>query len=422
MSDIHPVRTIAVFADTDSRWKWALGLARRLNPSAAITGYQFVGADLPSQRQLAVAGIAASSIHVVSAGELLAALTAQPVDVLVIALPGGGVQATLHALAKAHLPRRPVVVTGYVGVVYERIVEGLLLRLGADVIAVNSPADLDTFTHTLTGLGVDAGSLALTRLPFLRGSRAVKREGFTLTFAGQPGVPGSKAHRRYLIERLVAHAEQHPRREVIVKLRNLPGEQATHSEPYPYDELIRALGGARPKNLKVYGGDMGKALNRTDLLVTVSSTAAVEAMHRGIPTAVLTDFGIRESLGNSYFIGSGCLTSFDDLDRGMLPEVNPTWARRHGLQSDLDPLPERVAELAAQAELPPVQPYYTLSNAKAVLPSLLAGYGVGTDGKPLPVPLSAATGLRKVVRRSARNMYRQGSEVVAPVLRKLASL
>ena len=73
----------------------------------------------------------------------------------------------LHLLAAAELPNRPLVVTGYVGVVYEKVVEGLLLRAGADVIAANSPADLDRFQSVLTGAGVDPGCLALTRLPFL---------------------------------------------------------------------------------------------------------------------------------------------------------------------------------------------------------------------------------------------------------------
>jgi hypothetical protein len=414
---------VAVLADTDSRWKWGLGLARRLNPAAAVTGYQFAGSDIPSQRQLAEAGISADAVAVVSAGELLTALAAKPADVLVVSLPGGGVQAILHLLAAAELERRPLVLTGYVGVVYERITEGLLLRAGADLIAANSPADLDEFRSTFTGLGLPTDSLTLTRLPFLRPNGPRTSSRYTVTFAGQPGVPNTRWHRRYLVERLAEHAQRYPERDVLIKLRNLPGEQATHVEQFPYDELVRGLGPDRPKNLKLVGGDMGKVLNRTDLLVTVSSTAAVEAIHRGIATAALTDFGIRESLGNAYFIGSGCLASFDDLDAGAEPTADATWARRHGLGSEHDPLPQRVAEVLSSGPLPPLTPYYTLSNSKAFLPGLLANYGVGTDGKPLGFLVgNAPSGLRKAVRRSARNMYRQGSQVVAPVLRRLASL
>ncbi|MCE1173911.1 MAG: hypothetical protein LWW77_04790 [Propionibacteriales bacterium] len=422
---IEPERrigSVAVLADTDSRWKWGLGLARRLNPED-IFGFQFAGADLPSERQLAEVSIAAEAITEVSTSDLLAALAARPVDVLVISLPGGGVQSILQLLAANPLPRRPLIITGYVGVVYERITEGLLLRVGADVIAANCPHDLTQFSHTLTGLGLDPSPLTLTRLPFLRGAAvSAPRDRFTVTFAGQPTVPASRPQRRYLVERLAEHARRHPDRDVVIKLRSMPGERATHTEPYPYDELVRALGSARPANLKVVGGDMGRMLNRTDLLITVSSTAAVEAIHRGIPTALLTDFGVREGLGNTYFIGSGCLTSFDQLDAGLLPQADTAWAHDHGLGTDDDPLPARVAELVAAGDLPPVRPYYTVSNAQAFLPALLADYGVGTDGRPLPQLSLAPGSVRRAVRRGARNMYRQGTEVVAPMLRRWAAL
>lgn len=414
---------MAVLADTDSRWKWGLGLARRLNPLAVVTGYQFAGADLPSQRQLAEAGISADAVTVVSAGELVDALAQRPVDVLIVSMPGGGVQAMLHLIAAAELPKRPLVVVGYVGVVYERIIEGLLLRGGADVVAANSPADLERFRTVYAGVGIPPESLALTRLPFLRENGPRSNPRFTVTFAGQPGVPNTRWYRRYLVERLAEHATQHPERDVLIKLRSLPGEQAAHTELFPYDEIVRGLGAERPANLKLVGGDMGKALNRTDLLVTVSSTAAVEAIHRGIPTALLTDFGIKENLGNAYFIGSGCLASFDEIDAGAAPVADPVWARAHGLGVNSDPLPERVAELLSAGPLPPLRPFFTLSNGKAFLPGLLASYGVGTDGLPLPfLTGNAPKGLRNAVRKSARNMYRHGSQVVAPALRKLASL
>ena len=41
--------------------------------------------------------------------------------------------------------KRPVVVTGYVGVVYEKLADGLLLRHGADLVLANSRQDADRF-------------------------------------------------------------------------------------------------------------------------------------------------------------------------------------------------------------------------------------------------------------------------------------
>jgi hypothetical protein len=108
---------VAVLADTDSRWKWAVGLARRLHPAAVLSGYQLDSVSQPSARQLAAAGIEPELIRTVTPAGLVAALAEDTPDVLVIALPGGGCQAMLHLLAAAELPNRPLVVTGYVGVV-----------------------------------------------------------------------------------------------------------------------------------------------------------------------------------------------------------------------------------------------------------------------------------------------------------------
>lgn len=412
-----------MLADTDSRWKWAVQLARRLHPATTLTGFQLAPVMPPSERQLEAAGIDPDVVRSVTPAGLLAALATETPDVLIVALPGGGCQAILHLLAAVTLPRRPLVVTGYVGVVYEKIVEGLLMRSGADLIAANSPADYDRFRTVLSGAGADPSCLVLTRLPFL--GEAGPRGGgarFTVTFAGQPGVPATRWHRRYLVQRLAEHARNYPEREVLVKLRSLPGERVTHAEPYPYDELLRGLGAERPANLKVAVGDMGLVLAVTDLLVTVSSTAAVEAIHRGIPTAVLTDFGIRESLGNAHFLASGCLASFDELDAGAAPAPDPRWARRNGLGVSVDQLPARVAELLAAGPLPPLRPFYHRGNAGALLPGLLANYGVALDGSPLTAGEGIPSVLRTAVRSGARSMYRHGANVVAPALRRLAAL
>jgi len=415
-----PTLTVALLADTDSRWKWGSRLAARLGSEVELIGYQLWTHDLPSHRQLQEAGVRPERVRQLSPSGFLDALAADHPDVLIVAAPGGGCQAILQLLAAARLAPRPLVLTGYVGVVYENLVDGLLLRAGADLIGANSPADLEQFARVLTSVGARVDPLVRTQLPFLEDpSPHAPSARFTVTFAGQPGVPTSRAERQYLVQRLADHARRHPERDVLIKLRNLPGEVATHPEPYPYDELIRGLGSQRPANLKVIGGLMSRALSRTDLLVTVSSTAAVEAVHTGVPSAVLTDFGIRESLGNTYFLGSGLLTSFDELDRGLVPAVDQQWARQRGMRSLSDDLPTRVAQLLAEprAEL---RPFYSLTNASGFLPRLLAGYGVGPDGRPLPSRANSV--LRKAVRSGARGVYRHGTTVIGPALRRLAAL
>ncbi|WUD73565.1 hypothetical protein OG937_18690 [Streptomyces sp. NBC_00510] len=432
-STADPIR-VTVLADSDTRWKWGALTARRIAPEARLDARLLRGRATPTERQLAEVGIPADSMREVTAAQFLAGTSRDTTDVVVLSCVGGTVQAMLHGLARSWqgTPRRPVVVTGYVGVVYEKLADGLLLRAGADAVLANSAHDAQRFRDVYEGVGTDAGTVVETALPFLEG-KPYEPSGdrpFTVVFAVQPSVPDSRRDRTYLLRRAVDHARFHPEREVLVKLRSKPGEHTTHIEEQPYQKLVSKLD--PPKNLKLVYGHMGEVLDRTDLLVTVSSTAALESMHRGIPTAVLTDLGIREALGNHHFLGSGAYASWDQIDSGEVPRVHPEWARSQGIASDGDPfraVRERVTELVAAPVLPPLAPYYTTTTAPGYLPGVLARHGLDPKGEPLPGAATEPTepsplrrAVRDIARNSARAAYRQGVQRVAPVIRRWGQL
>ncbi|MFD7228789.1 DUF6716 putative glycosyltransferase [Streptomyces sp. NPDC059881] len=427
---------VAVLADSDTRWKWGALTARRIaEDEAELTGFLLRGRATPTARQLAEVGVDADELREVTGVEFLHAIRDEGYDLVVLALVGGAVQAMLHGLAALRLPRRPVLVTGYVGVVYEKLADGLLLRHGADVVLANSRHDADRFRAVYEGVGADASSVTEAALPFLGGAPYARQEGRdTVVFAVQPSVPESRADRTYLLRRLVEHARLHPSREVLLKLRSKPGEHTTHLEEVPYQKLADRLPGGLPPNFSLVYGHMGEVLDRTDLLVTVSSTAALEALHRRIPTAVLTDLGVREALGNHHFLGSGLLTSWDRLDGGHRPEPDEEWLARQGVAADgayetaFEEARKRVAELLSQPELPPVTPYYTPATAPGYLPGILARHRLAVDGTPLAgaAPAAEVTGVRRVVRDAvrgaARGAYRHGVQRVAPVIRRMGEL
>ncbi|MFE7892872.1 DUF6716 putative glycosyltransferase [Streptomyces sp. NPDC057412] len=436
-----PVRTTktrrtAVLADSDTRWKWGALTARRIAPEDAdlrLDGYLLRGRATPTARQLQETGAPADSLREVTAAEFLRAMEREPYDVLVLALVGGGVQAMLHGLRAVWKgrPGRPVVVTGHVGVVYEKLADGLLLRHGADLVLANSRQDAERFRAVYEGVGADASAVTEVALPFLGGApHTGEHEPYTVVFAAQPSVPGDRRDRAYLLDRLVRHARAHPEREVLLKLRSRPGEHTTHLEELPYQRLAR--GRDLPPNLRLVYGHMGEVLDRTDLLVTVSSTAALEALHRRVPTAVLTDLGVRESLGNHHFIGSGCLASWDQLDAGHRPEPDEEWLGRQGVAADgtyataFDHARDRVARLLDRpGGLPPLAPWYTPQTAPGYLPGVLARHHLGPDGLPLPGAPAAGTApgpVRRIVRRAARGAYRHGVQRVAPVIRRMGEL
>lgn len=437
-----------MLADSDTRWKWGALTARRIAPDSVLDGFLLRGRATPTPRQLAEVGVRADTLHEVTGVAFLREMeeragTAgrEPYDVVLLALVGGGVQAMLHGLGHAWrgVPKRPAVVTGYVGVVYEKLADGLLLRHGADVVLANSRHDAERFRDVYAGAGADATGVVECALPFLGGApyipAGLDERPFTVVFAVQPSVPDNRADRAYLLRRAVEHARLHPDREVLVKLRSKPGEHTTHIEELPYQKLAGRQPGGLPANCRLVQGNMGEVLDRTDLLVTVSSTAALEALHRRIPTAVLTDLGIREALGNHHFLGSGCLASWDELDAGRQPVADPAWCARQGVAADgayetaFDAVRERVAALTAAHRLPPIAPYYTPLTAPGYLPGVLARHGLDAAGAPLPGTADTAReegvlrrAAREFARDAARTAYRQGVQRVAPAIRRWGHL
>ncbi|WUJ31045.1 hypothetical protein OG917_21625 [Streptomyces sp. NBC_00388] len=430
------VLRVAVIADSDTRWKWGALTARRLSVGdTRLSGFLLRGRATPTPRQLAEvgAGVEEAAVQEVTGAEFLRAVERDGYDVIVLALVGGAVQAMLHGLAALTAPaRRPVVVTGYVGVVYEKLADGLLLRHGADVVLANSLHDAERFRAVYEGVGADASVVTGAALPFLGGAPYTGDTVKTVVFAAQPSVPASREGRHYLLRRLVEHARLHPGREVLLKLRSKPGEHTTHIEELPYQRLAERLPGGLPGNFRLVYGHMGEVLDRTDLLVTVSSTAALESLHRRIPTAVLTDLGIREALGNHHFLGSGCLASWDQLDSGLRPRADPAWLARQGVAAGgpssgggaydtaFDAVRERVARLLLDPRLPPITPYYTLTTAPGYLPGILARYRL--DAAPAAETGAVRRVVRDAVRDVARGAYRHGVQRVAPVIRRMGEL
>lgn len=443
-STSKPTR-IAVLADSDTRWKWGALTAARIAPGPSmetapredaqvgleLSGFLLRGRATPTARQLAEVGVRADSLREVTAVEFLRAMAEEEYDVLVLALVGGGVQAMLHGLRHVweSRERRPVVVTGYVGVVYEKLADGLLLRHGADLVLANSRQDAERFRAVYEGVGADASSVTEVALPFLGGAPYQgEHDPYTVVFAVQPSVPDTRKDRVYLLDRLIRHARLHPEREVLLKLRSKPGEHTTHIEEQPYQKLVQRLD--PPANFRLVYGNMGEVLDRTDLLVTISSTAALESLHRRIPTVVLTDLGIREVLGNHHFVGSGCLASWDQLDAGHRPVADEEWVARQGVATDgsyesaFDVARERIAKLLDSGPAP-LTPYYTPETAPGYLPGILARHHLGPDGSPLPgAPAHDREPgpVRQIVRRAARGAYRHGVQRVAPVIRRMGEL
>jgi len=260
------------------------------------------------------------------------------------------------ALASASSKKpRPVFVSGWVGIIFERITAGYLDRSGTDVIAVNSAYDLEHFHHAADRLGLPANNLLLTGLPFLSSSPQPAGTGpiRTVLFADQPTVPANAFERRYVYTKLIEYARAHPDREVLLKPRHRPEEDTFHRMKHHPADLLADV--ELPPNFRIDYTSIAEVLPEVDLLLTMSSTACLEAIDFGCRVALIFDLGVNERYGNQVFLESGLLRTFDQITADDIGAVAPAWRASYFEGRDRPPthiLVDRVEELLNSGERP----------------------------------------------------------------------
>ena len=339
----------------DSQLKWC----GRLRDELERRGYrtEVVVPDVRSAlspRQIIDAGFLA--VEHVSWDQLLD--RAEGVDVVVCSLSGPFVRRLLLDLAErldGQDRPGPVVVTGWVGVIIDRITGGFLDRCGSDVVAVNSRPDLDHFRRTARALALPTDNLLLAGLPFLGPQPAAPRATPVrrLLLADQPTVPSTAAERRHLYLGAVAYARAHPDREVLLKPRHRPEEDTLHRMRHHPEAVLAGVD--LPPNFRIDHTSVVELLPTVDLLVTVSSTACLEALHQGCRVALLLDLGVHERFGNHVFLDSGLLRTWADITADRLGEVDPDWLSGYFFpraRTSTETVVDRVEELVASGERP----------------------------------------------------------------------
>lgn len=321
-------RHLLVVAAYDSQLKWAVGLAREF-PSDEWSWTLATPADYRTALSAdQIRAIGCPTPESLSWSNLLAA--ARQADCVVLALQGQLVERFTDELALLRQvdPRdhEPVIVTGWVGIVIEKLVAGYLDRAGSDLVAVNSADNLREFEHAAGLLGLPRDNLLLTGLPLLPGRPQPLRDGRvrTVVFADQPTIPTQRWDRAYLYQRLMDYARAHPERRVLLKPRHRRWESTFHRMDHHPEEVLAELPDA-PPNFAVTYDPITELLQTTDLLLTVSSTAGLEAVGAGVRTAFIGDLGVHEKHGNQVLLNSGLITTFDELVADHLPLAEPDW-------------------------------------------------------------------------------------------------
>lgn len=325
--------SVLVIADSDSYLKWAAGLFRVDDPDFAPTVCLVKGSGEPSEAQVAASlrttdWTPADVTRIDIAGLRERVATA---DAVVLAVRGSMALVIGERVIKP-LGDRPVIVTGLPGMSWPAKRRGLVYRSYADLFVLHSKAEIEEFT----ALGRDtplADRFALATLPFTNPHVRVRPDpAGPIVFATQALVPTTVKDRRRLARLLLGFASAHPDRTLIIKIRNSEGERQTHADTRPLQAMLREEAGGRlPLNVEVRAGALVDALDGAAGLVTVSSTAALEALEYGLPTALVNDFGVRKSLLNGIYMESGLLASLAELspDVSTWGSPEPSWRDRH---------------------------------------------------------------------------------------------
>ena len=319
------MRSIAI-ADSDSYLKWAAAFLGAL-PEASDRELILIETPvLPSESQrgaaLAVVGVDPEHLLCLPLPKLLTTLRREQPDAVLVALRGPVAAVLIRMIAE--LPHRPVIVTGLPGISIPATRKALAFRRQADLFVLHSRREIREFTRLSRERGW-THRFALATLPFVE--ERTGPGGGDLVFAAQAQVPRMRDDRLRLLGVLLAAARADPSRRVVIKVRALAGEQQTHVEDVGYPELLEELAATTevPGNLVVSGEPMSVALDSAHGLVTVSSTASIEAVARGIPVIALDSFGVSDRLINSVFEGSGLFGDDEAVVRREFRHPEPAW-------------------------------------------------------------------------------------------------
>lgn len=348
---------IVAIADTDSYVKWAAallgGVADRWDATLLVLETPLVVSAPQLGAALRGSGLDRDRVERVTYDALAARLSELRADVVVLGARGPLVRVLARDVAA--LAPRPVVVTGLPGISIPATRKAVVYRLQCDLFVVHSRRELREFAALSARTGY-AHHYALATLPFARGAAVAGTSardahgatgGTDLVFAPQAKVPADRSDRLGIARLLVRAAAADPSRRVVVKLRAASGEHQTHLEQDGYPELLASLG-PLPPNLVTSTGPMGEALSTAEGLVTVSSTAAIEAVARGIPVIALDTYGVSPQLINETLADADLLASEDDVVARRFRHPDPEWLDDNYFHDPAeDDWTDRVEELVA---------------------------------------------------------------------------
>lgn len=249
---------------------------------------------------------------------------------IVLAAATGPVVEQIFATA-AGMDARPALISGLPGVGLPATTRGALHRRFGDAFITHSRHEADAYASVYAKRRIPAHIL-VSRLPLLASANPPQLTSSPasvdrLIFAPQAKVPAGREERLAILRALDRWVRDDESRHVVVKLRSRDGEHETHHERFRYRDLLAELRSADALSPRVTEefGPMSAFLTPGSALVTVSSTAALESLDQGLPTLIISDFGVNEQMLNIAFAGSGLDRTLAQMVAGDFPYPTSQW-------------------------------------------------------------------------------------------------
>lgn len=326
LSEARP-RLLAV-GSHDSFFAAASAVARSLAPH----GFDVAAYALRSRQDAALeAASGRERPETIPLSALGQGLLAQA-DVLLLSCDGDTFRKVVAAVEALGSATAPAVVGLWPGIVTRDLYENFAARLGADLLLFadcRTKTIFDAFARELGGAAPRSFLFghAQTLMAELAASRAAPPK--VMTFFEQAILPESLEERRFLAVSLLGLCARYPHWRLQFKPRMARFGPAVNRAIYDLLDLARREAGGRlPENFTVVTAAVPELLAGSAVTLTVSSSAALESLIAGVPAVVISDFGISDRIGNSYFIGSGCLRTFSEFDPERPPRASEAWKRR----------------------------------------------------------------------------------------------
>lgn len=367
---LEPIRILSV-SDSESYLKWATQLLSTL-PDVEGRVFLIDNPILPTDEQIASAVAGTDWEHrevpVISRADLAQVIADHSPDI-VLGAATGPIVAQVFLTAHTRTDR-PALVSGLPGMGLPASGKGMNYRRLMDAFIAHSFAEAAAYTEASAQSQVPCEVL-LARLPMLRSEglpqlknsspeatppppdSVIEATPDTIVFAPQAKVPAERADREAIIAALAEFADRHPDSTAVIKMRSRPGEFETHHEQHSYFEILddfrtRRVPGA--DRIELGHGPLSDFLTVGSTLVTVSSTAALESIDRGIPTLLISDFGFNAELLNEVFEGSGATGTLADVAAGSIGFPDPEWLAENYFHAQDGQLRRDLGLLATRAQ------------------------------------------------------------------------